>query len=295
MASTEPASPAVIERLTAADLASAMALSKSAHWNQNEADWLMMLERGRGWGIRDRDGGGPPVLAASTIALPYGEHFAWLSMVLVLPAFQRRGHASRLLRHALAELGSEGRHAVLDATPAGHAVYVQEGFGDGWGFARYRRTQANHSIPRRTDLPATRALRDEDWASIETLDAPVFGASRQALLRTLARRLPVAARVVEQGGRVRGFVLGREGRTAHQIGPLVATDADSALALLSDAVGAISGTVVVDLLDERAALRQALEAWGFVFERPFTRMVTGGMPPPGRRDALMLVAGPELG
>ena len=44
-----------------------------------------------------------------------------------------------LLRHALAHLAAQGRGAVLDATPAGHAVYVQEGFADTWGFARYRR------------------------------------------------------------------------------------------------------------------------------------------------------------
>ncbi len=295
MASTEPASAVVIEPLTAADLASALALSKSAHWNQNEADWLMMLALGRGWGIRDRDGDGPAVLAASTIALPYGQHFAWLSMVLVLPAFQRRGHASRLLRHALAELGSEGRHAVLDATPAGHAVYVQEGFGDGWAFARYRRAAALDSGSRRADLPVTRPLRDDDWPAIDALDVPVFGASRLALLQTLARRLPAAAHVVEQGGQVRGYVLGRDGRTAIQIGPLVAADTESALALLGAALAAVQGPVVVDLLDERPALRQALEDWGFVFERPFTRMVTGGWPPPGQREQLMLVAGPELG
>ncbi len=78
-------------------------------------------------------------LAASTVVLPYGADFAWVSMVLVLPEFRRRGYASLLLRHALDALAAEGRAAVLDATPAGHAVYVQEGFADTWGFARWRR------------------------------------------------------------------------------------------------------------------------------------------------------------
>ena len=116
-----------------------MCLSESAHWNQNRDDWSTMLRLGQGWGIDETDDAGCATLVASVVVLPYAERFAWVSMVLVLPAFRRRGHAQRLLRHALAQLGAQGRGAVLDATPAGHAVYVQEGFSDTWGFARYER------------------------------------------------------------------------------------------------------------------------------------------------------------
>jgi GNAT superfamily N-acetyltransferase len=182
----------------------------------------MMLSLGRGWGIRVPAGGrderhgrsegrdGRGTLAASTVVLPYGTDFAWVSMVLVLPAFRRRGYASRLLRHALGALAAEGRGAVLDATPAGHAVYVQEGFADTWGFARWRRepridtaTHGSAMLPAdagRGDGPPTRALSDSDWPAIAALDTPAFGADRLPLLRTLAQRLPQAARVVEEGG-----------------------------------------------------------------------------------------------
>ncbi|HRP27696.1 MAG TPA: GNAT family N-acetyltransferase [Burkholderiaceae bacterium] len=292
MAATER-SPA-IRLLTAADLDAAVELSASAHWNQNRADWRTMLQLGQGWGIAGMDDAGREVLAASVVVLPYGADFAWTSMVLVLPAFQRRGYARQLLRHALAHLGAQGRAAILDATPAGRAVYVQEGFADTWGFARYRR-EAGAAAPPATPAPATRRLTEADWPAIDLLDTPAFGASRLALLRTLAARWPQAARVAEEGGRLRGYVLGRDGREAAQIGPLLADDDGVAIALLGDVLRCAPGSLYVDLLDRRRSLLPWLEQAGFAFQRPFTRMVHGRRSAPGDAAPIVLAAGPELG
>ncbi|MCB2020947.1 MAG: hypothetical protein KDG44_09085 [Burkholderiaceae bacterium] len=218
-------------------------------------------------------------------------------MVLVLPAFRRRGYAQRLLRHALAHLGSQGRAAILDATPAGHAVYVQEGFADTWGFARYRR-EAGAALPAPPAPPeglTTRLLADEDWPAIDALDAPAFGASRLPLMRALAQRWPQAARVAEVGGRLRGYMLGRDGREAVQFGPLLADDDAVAAALLNDGLRIATGPLYVDLLDRRRALLPRLEAAGFAFQRPFTRMVHGTAKAPGDATNIVLAAGPELG
>ena len=300
-----PCESSRIGSLDLCDLPGALALSASANWNQNEADWRMMLALGQGWGIRTRGADGPDQLAASIVALPYGATFAWVSMVLVLPEFRRLGLASRLLRHALGVLASLGRSGLLDATPAGHAVYLQEGFRDTWGFARYRREARDLEFQKaeaqnadRTPGPASRPLRDGDWPAIEALDAPAFGASRLPLLRALAQRLPLAARVVEVGGRLRGFVFGREGREASQIGPLVADDETTAMSLMGDVLSDLPGPVYIDLLDRRQALLPWLQLQGFTFQRPFTRMLHGapGAPvAPGDSETVVLVAGPELG
>lgn len=280
-----------------ADLPGALALSASAHWNQNEADWRMMLSLGQGWGIRAHGADAQEQLAASIVVLPYGAGFAWVSMVLVLPEFRRLGLASRLLRHALGLLASQGRAGLLDATPAGHAVYLQEGFRDTWGFARYRR-EGGPGAPLPPSGRTTRLLQDSDWAAIEALDTPAFGASRLELLRALAQRLPVAARVVEAGGRLRGCVFGRDGREATQIGPLVADDDATAKSLMSDVLLACPGPVYIDLLDRRQALLPWLQLQGFAFQRPFFRMLHGGpgaTVAPGDSETVVLVAGPELG
>jgi GNAT superfamily N-acetyltransferase len=295
MGNTEPATAAHIRPLRQDDVEAALRLSASAQWNQNADDWSVMLQLGQGWGVEAPDDQGRTQLAASVVALPYGEHFAWTSMVLVLPEFRRRGLAQLLLRHALAHLAALGRAAVLDATPAGHAVYAQEGFADTWGFARYRR-EANASLQGPAAGPVTRPLAEADWPAIHVLDRAAFGASRLPLLRHLAARLPPAARVLEQGGRIRGFVLGRDGREARQIGPLLADAPDVAQRLLHAALQSVAGCAVyVDLLDRHADLLPWLQQQGFAFQRPFTRMVRGATEAPGEPSTIVLAAGPELG
>jgi len=277
-------------RLGPEHLAGCTALSNSANWNQNEADWRMMLELGRGYGLSLADG----TLAASTVALPYGASFAWVSMVLVLPEHRRRGYATLLLRRALEDLKAEHRIAVLDATPAGHEVYSQEGFRDTWDFSRF----ALHRVPMRDDSVAdvkVRALTQADWPPLLALDALAFGASREPLLRSLAQRLPGAALIAERAGELRGFLLARDGREAAQLGPLVAGDAQAAKALLDAALARVAPPVYLDLVNRDAGLRAWLERLGFEFQRPFTRMVHGRDRAPGDASLVFCPAGPELG
>jgi GNAT superfamily N-acetyltransferase len=284
--------------LSEADLADALALSVAAHWNQNAADWATMLRLGRGWGLRARGPDGRSVLAASTLVLPYAG-FAWISMVLVLPGHRGQGLAARLLRHALAWLDARGLMPVLDATPAGRPVYLRHGFVDTWGFVRYRREAADRPADDRA--PGLRALLETDWPAIAALDVPAFGADRLPLLRTLARRLPAAARVLDGPQGLRGYVLGRDGREAVQIGPLVAADDAAARLLLAGALAGLRGAVYADLCDHRDALRPWLHEQGFQAQRPFTRMVHASAAAPenakapGRPAPCVLVAGPELG
>lgn len=313
MAATEPLAHAAegmvpIEHpLGTAYLDRLLALSRSANWNQTEDDWRTMLREGRGWGLSSPDG----TVLASTVVLPYrgsgAPDFAWVSMVLVLPEHRRQGYASRLLQVALRWLEKCDPTPIvpmLDATPAGHPVYAAEGFRDTWGFARYARDVA---------LPVARApapagttvvpLADAHWPGLLALDAPAFGGDRAALLRSLAARLPAAAHVALRGGRVCGYVLGRPGREAVQIGPLVSEDEATAEALLDAALAALpapAAPVYADRPDAQAIFGAAMHARGFVLQRPFTRLVHPGRsatPPaaPGDATRIRLVAGPELG
>lgn len=282
--------------LNAAHLEGALRLTRAARWNQTAADWRLMLALGRAWGITAEDG----TLVASTLALPFregidaGEGFAWVSMVLVLPDHRRQGHASRLLRTATAWLQSERLTPLLDATPAGHAVYVQEGFLDTWRFARHALAGA-FAAPPASPSVRVRPLEPGDWPALVALDRPAFGASREAVLRALAARLPEAAWVAEHEGRFAGFLLGRDGHEARQLGPLVATHPAAPQALLSAALARVAAPVYLDLAEREVALRDWLAAGGFVFQRPFTRMVRGTARAPGDASRVVLVAGPELG
>ena len=277
MASTEVAHE---HSLGVQHLAGCLALSQAANWNQNAADWRLMLEIGRGYGLTLADG----TLAATTITLPYSEQFAWVSMVLVLPEHRRKGYATQLLKRALADLEKEGRTPILDATPAGREVYRLEGFRDTWGFKRYVVKERFDSM-----VSGVRALRSADWPQIAALDLEAFGGDRVRLLQGLALRLPQAASVRERNGEIVGFVLGRDGREANQIGPLVARDAASGRALLASALAHVEPPVYVDLVDREAP------SPGFAFQRPFTRMMRGAARTPGDASLVYCPAGPELG
>ena len=98
-----------------------------------------------------------------------------------------------------------------------------------------------------------------------------------------------------EAGRLRGFVFGRDGREAQQIGPLCADDLPTAMRLIGDVLPEASGPLYLDLLDDKDALLPWLQRQGFALQRPFTRMVHGASSAPGDPRSIVLVAGPELG
>lgn len=268
-----------------------LTLSEQAHWNQNAADWQWMLGFGRGYGLTLADG----TLAASTITLPYGERFAWVSMVLVLPQQRRKGYATRLLRRALEDLSREGRAAILDATPAGREVYRQEGFVDRWGFRRLALTKPVAELASDDPQYRVRPIRPGDWERIARLDAQAFGADRTQLLRELMQRLSASALACERTGEFCGFLLGRDGREANQLGPLVAQDRGAARALLRAALDKVPSPIYLDVVEREASLIDWLQQAGFAFQRPFTRMVRGADRAPGDEALVYCPTGAELG
>jgi GNAT superfamily N-acetyltransferase len=274
------------------DLQGAEALVTEAGWNQNAADWRVFLELGRAFAVKDAEGR----LAATAATLPYPSGFGWVSMVLVAGAFRRRGIATRLLQRCIDELKAAGTVPVLDATPAGREVYKPLGFRDGWRIQRWRRTGTAPEVDTAaTAAPGVRALRDEDWPALLALDATAFGCERAPLLAHLRARATAFSCVMEQGGRLRGFLLGRGGRIATQLGPIVADDPATAAALAAWATARLPSPIILDTLDHHASFAQWLGAHGFARERPYTRMALGRDDLFGDPARLVAIAGPEFG
>jgi GNAT superfamily N-acetyltransferase len=278
--------------LREADLQAALALSQEASWNQNTADWRIFLELGRVIGLIREDGR----LIATAATLPHGGAFGWISMVLVTASERRRGLARWLLRRCMEDLLAQNYIPVLDATPAGRTVYVGLGFQDCWTMRRLvtRNAPPTTLISAKSDA-SIRPIRQEDWPAIVALDTEVFGAGRSGLLRRLAERLPGAAFVTERGGRIAGYLLGRDGRTMSQLGPLAAENEKIATALLNRAIAAVPAPLAIDVPDRHAALFEWLGELGYKVERPLTRMVYGRSKAFNDEARLFAIAGPELG
>jgi GNAT superfamily N-acetyltransferase len=278
-----------IGRLELADLPDAQALVTEAGWNQIAADWRTFLDFGTVYAVRAADR-----VIATAATLPYGGRCAWISMVLVAGSHRRQGLATRLLDRCIADISAAGLVPVLDATPAGRMVYAPLGFQDAWGFARlasHERTRA----ARAGFTVALQAIDDSAWPALLAYDASVFGADRSRLLARMRGRLPPANLFAQRDGHVVGLLLGRDGRTAAHLGPLIAEDDATAIALLERALGDIRGTVYFDLADAKADVRAWAQAVGFEPQRPFTRMLLGRHESFGDVARTFAVIGPEFG
>ena len=167
-------------------------------------------------------------VVATALALPYPPAFGWVSMVLVHAPYRRRGLATRLVERAMAALTGAGLLPVLDATPAGRGGVRPHGLPARREPAALARHGRRRRVRRAGSRPSPTRVRD--------LDRAAFGADRGAVLADLsARPAPVAA--LAAGGD--GYLLSRAGRTATQLGPLVARDATTAVALLAEGLDAV--------------------------------------------------------
>lgn len=277
-----------IETLTERDLPDAEALVREAGWNQTADDWRVFLDLGVAYAMRDR---GKVIATAAT--LPYGGKFAWISMVLISGNYRRQGLGTKLMRRCLDDIVAANLVPVLDATPAGHDVYKTLGFEDTWTYRRLL-------LQQRKEAPAANGvalepISDSAWADVCAYDAEVFGANRSGLLARLRGRLPEAELCVWRGGRIAGFLLGRAGRKAIQLGPLVAESDEIACALLAQAIETLSPPIYIDLVDEKPEMWSWLASAGFVAERPLTRMLYRRRNGFQDSERTYAVAGPEFG
>jgi hypothetical protein len=142
---------------------------------------------------------------------------------------------------------------------------------------------------------AIRAMSADDLAAVIAYDAVRFGDDRAFMIEHLRHRMPDCAFLAESEGRVRGFVLARDGRAATQIGPLVADDDTTALGLLQHALRGIRDPVCLDVGDRHAALRHWLESHGFAAQATFIRMIYGRSEPFDDPSRIYAITGPELG
>jgi GNAT superfamily N-acetyltransferase len=286
------ATPLAIGLLAAHELAGAQELVAESGWNQVPADWALFLRHGTVFKISDGEAG----IVATAAILPFALRFGWVSMVLVRKSHRRRGLATELLTHCCAQLRAQNLIPVLDATPAGRTVYQPLGFQEGWGITRWRRGSAALVTASIAADAAVRPLRESDWPELLALDAQAFGADRAGLLRLLAGRSQAFACVLERGGRLQGYLLGRDGRVARQLGPVIAATDEDARALLDHALARVQGEVIVDAVDGHTAFHTHLAQAGFAIERGYVRMALGSSPGDFGSAALSFaIAGPELG
>ena len=148
--------------LTSAHIPSGLALSAGAGWNQIASDWQFMLAAGSSFGFADE----ADCLVASGLTVDFPD-YAWISMILVTPAWRRQGLATRMMETCLGALQMRKLVPALDASPEGRQVYLRLGFRDAGTSTRLVGELRESTSQRRghisqivaDDLPGDRRLR----------------------------------------------------------------------------------------------------------------------------------------
>ena len=278
-----------IRPLIESDIPAAMRLKELARWNQTESDWrcLLMLEPQGCFAACIND-----QVIATTTTTTYGTDLAWIGMVLVDPAYRRRGIASRLMNVALDYLrGANVATVKLDATPEGRFVY--EGLGFEYELLIERWTGIAPAGSTKNCSVMDAQLRPEVFA----LDRQAFGTDRSTLLDSLITEACVSPLIVTSANdQLAGYALARRGTTAFYIGPLIATNQEIAVALLDGMLGQLAGEkVYIDFYTGFGKGTQLLAERGLVKQRDLIRMSYGEQSSAGTSPLVCAIAGPEIG
>ena len=273
MGSEEP----IIRRMTADDIAFGLRLVEIAGWNQCQTDWQRIFDLGPDGCFVATVENQPVGTITSTC---YGTDLAWIGMMLVDPAFRRRGIATILMKHLLDWLQQQSIRCIkLDATPAGVPIYESLGFQAEWSYHRYLLD---------TNDCEENSFRSEQQTLNHDLDTQAFGADRSAILAKLSEVSNVVA--LESG-----FGMVRPGRLASYLGPVIAADPTIAKQLFADLLRVTSAPVFCDVPEENLHAKAVVEELGFRKVRPLTRMWLGNDLIETRMELQYAIASPAIG
>jgi GNAT superfamily N-acetyltransferase len=284
--SVRPASTDLpIRRLGLDDLPDCMRLAQDREWSREEHKWRLLFDVGEVYGIDDPDGG----LAGAVVSTRYGTGVAAIGMMLVARKQERQGLGRRLMTHALDRSGTAG--AWLTATDYGRPLYERLGFRTIGHSSAY--TGSFRPRPSDPAQPVSRPMTAADLPAVLALDAEVCGVPRTELVT----RLPAfctSLRVVDGPSGITGYGGAWRNESITVLGPLIAGDGQTALALLSDLAAEAEGPLRVDVEHRWPALIDWAVEHGL--SRAFTTAVMiHGADLPGDRDRLFLPVTVALG
>jgi ribosomal protein S18 acetylase RimI-like enzyme len=270
-----------LRALEESDLSAAHGLSVALGWPHRLADWRAVFAIGHGYCAHDAIGR----LVGTAMWWPIGTAFATIGMVIVAPGLQGQGLGRRMMGAVLA--AAQGRTLQLNATAVGLALYASQGFRpigaieQHQGIARPPKAQSSVAI-------AVRPCTAEDWPSIAEFDRAAHGTDRRNVLGALTGKAAVGA-VGERDGRLAGFAFCRPFGRGHVIGPIIAADEETAIAVTAPFVTAHAENFLrTDIPAGMPAFSRFIEKCGLLPTGHATTMVKGRRP---RRSGSVRVFG----
>ena len=223
-----------LRRMRESDLEGCLRLTQAVRWPHRLKDWQLHFQIGDGWVALKED-----VIVGVTMWWKYDDRIATIGLVVVDGALQGRGIGGRLMDAAMDSVGPCVQK--LMATQAGLKLYENCGF---VAVGKIGQTQGEVTIETPVAAAAGVAIRPvilSDLPALADLDAQAFGARRDSLISALLQ--DERGVVAHRDGQPAGFALIRESGLGQTIGPVVATDEELAVALVSQLMAAESGFI----------------------------------------------------
>jgi len=283
-----------IRTMTVRDIPAGMRLKEIAGWNQTEADWQIFLDASRdGCFVAEVDG----VVRGTATTIVYEGRFAWVGMVLVDPQHRGHGMGTMLLKKCLEHLDAIQVPCIkLDATPRGKPIYEKLGFATEYELERWTLKRGQEDLPRRDQPDPDESMPEPLLEHVLTADREAFGADRGRVLRALNRNQPLFTLGVWNARGMEGYAFGRRGSFADHVGPWIAKDEAAGERILRRFLAESRREIVVtDCSKANRFARKLLQARGFEYSRPLTRMFRGRNEYPGRPEVVCAILGPEFG
>lgn len=254
-------------------------LAREVDWGMTAADVDPVFELGEVFGALGPRG----ELWAAAALFPCGD-LAAIGMMMVRPSLQRRGFGRRVIDACLQALPAK-TPVTLVSSPAGLGFYRRLGFVDAGTVHKLvvPRALGSRGMP---GLERVRALETEDWGPLLRWDREVFGADREALLRTRAESPATSAVLLDPGGALEGYALGTVQQGLLMLGPVVAPDLEGALALIHTLGHLTRHGARIDVPGHQPGLLARLNAWGFVQTYASPAMLLNARDYPGLRPCV---------
>jgi GNAT superfamily N-acetyltransferase len=215
-------------------------------------------------------------MAAGIAAVAYDDHFGFIGLYICHPAYRGKGFGRMVWDAGMAHLGT--RVIGLDGVPEQQENYRRMGFEAAYRTIRYSGPSAR--LAESAGKASNRSVRpyDSSWHdAVMQIDRACFPAERTTFMAGWLQP-PRHAVVAEREGTFSGFAAARPCQVGWKIGPVMAKDSESAVALVRDLARTIDGTLSIDVPENQGSLVSLLLDAGFVSDFATARMYRGGAP-----------------
>jgi GNAT superfamily N-acetyltransferase len=278
----------MMDKLAFSDTAAIVSLSRSVGWDYTPEDVCVFLSAGVLFGYRREDGH----LVSSAGVFTYG-NLASIGVVMVHPDFQGRGLGRAMLRRCLDEVGPVP--TMLVSTAEGLRLYTSLGFKT---VAHIHKLISKGSLQWSSE-PACRGcianLSDTDLMDVVLLDERVMGANRSRFLTSRFPLLHSGVALRSEDGVLYGYGMAVRRQDLLIIGPLVAPEHVSALAMIRQLTDGWDGSVRIDVPSHQAILLDSLVRLGMHEEERPPILMLNGHSLPGQRESLYAIAAQAFG